>query len=142
MKKQYIGGNYLNSGAWTVCRFKKGLGEKEGVVCLLRGEINMVKICIANWKLFTFPSWWTSIQRKFSRESSIHILKNPSLFYLFSLFRKMCYPPTKSNILIKASSIFHFCFLQLPHFLFGISSFLIKNIGTCTIMLIFNFYPT
>lgn len=30
MKKQYIGGNYLNSGAWTVCRFKKGLDEKGG----------------------------------------------------------------------------------------------------------------
>ena len=47
MKKQYIGGNYLNSGAWTVCRFKKGLDEKEGVV-FLKGEIDMVKICIAN----------------------------------------------------------------------------------------------
>ena len=47
MKKQYMGGNYLNSGDWTVCRFKKGLGEKEWVV-ILRGEIDTVKIFIAN----------------------------------------------------------------------------------------------
>ena len=24
MKNQYVGGNYLNMGAWTVCRFKGG----------------------------------------------------------------------------------------------------------------------
>ena len=47
MKKHNIEGNYLNSGSWTVCRFKKGLGEKEGVV-FLRGETDTVKICIAN----------------------------------------------------------------------------------------------
>ena len=28
-KKQYIGGTCLKKGAWTVCRFKRGLAEKE-----------------------------------------------------------------------------------------------------------------
>ena len=33
MKNHYIGGNCLKKeGAWIVCRFKKGLGKKEGVV--------------------------------------------------------------------------------------------------------------
>ena len=33
-KSQYRGGNFLKNGeggwAWTVCRFKEGLGKKEG----------------------------------------------------------------------------------------------------------------
>ena len=33
MKNQYRGGDCLKRwGAWTVCRFKGGLGKKEGVV--------------------------------------------------------------------------------------------------------------
>ena len=36
IKNQYIEGNCLKRGASTVCRFKEGLGKKEGVV-LLRG---------------------------------------------------------------------------------------------------------
>ena len=31
-KKQYKGGNYLKRGAWTVCKFKSGLGKKKGGV--------------------------------------------------------------------------------------------------------------
>ena len=38
MKNHYIGGNCLKKeGAWIVCRFKKGLGKKEGVVFLKGG---------------------------------------------------------------------------------------------------------
>ena len=31
-KKQYIGGNCIKKGggAWIVCRFKRGLGKKDG----------------------------------------------------------------------------------------------------------------
>ena len=29
-ENQYIEGDCLKSGAWTVCRFKRGLGKKEG----------------------------------------------------------------------------------------------------------------
>ena len=28
MKNQYIGGNCLKGGAWTVCRFKRALAKK------------------------------------------------------------------------------------------------------------------
>ena len=37
--KQCIGRNCLKSGAWTVCRFKGTLGEKEGV-CIFEGEVD------------------------------------------------------------------------------------------------------
>ena len=30
LKNQYIGGDCLKRGAWTVCWFKRGLGKKEG----------------------------------------------------------------------------------------------------------------
>ena len=37
MKNQYIGGNCLKmregGGAWTICRFKNGVGKKEGGWC-------------------------------------------------------------------------------------------------------------
>ena len=29
MKNQYVEGNFLKRGTWTVCRFKGELGEKE-----------------------------------------------------------------------------------------------------------------
>ena len=29
-KKQYVGGNCLKSGAWTICRFKEGVWQKQG----------------------------------------------------------------------------------------------------------------
>ena len=32
-----IGENYPKKGVWTVCRFKRGLGEKEGAVFLWGG---------------------------------------------------------------------------------------------------------
>ena len=37
MKNQYIGGNCLKRGAWTVGRFKGGHGKKEGL--FLRGGL-------------------------------------------------------------------------------------------------------
>ena len=37
MKNQYIGGDCLKEGRWTVFRFKRGLGEKEGLVFLRGG---------------------------------------------------------------------------------------------------------
>ena len=37
-KKQYIRGELLIKGAWTVCRFKRGLGKKEGVM-FFRGGV-------------------------------------------------------------------------------------------------------
>ena len=39
MESQYRGRDYLKMGGrgWTVCRFKGGLGKKEGVV-FLRGS--------------------------------------------------------------------------------------------------------
>ena len=37
MKKQYIWGELPKKGAWTVCRFKRGLGKKRGVMFLKRG---------------------------------------------------------------------------------------------------------
>ena len=37
MKNQYIGGIAKKVGAGTVCRFKMGLGKKEGVVFLKGG---------------------------------------------------------------------------------------------------------
>ena len=39
MKNQYIGGDCLKEGRWTVFRFKRGLGEKEGLVFLRGGEV-------------------------------------------------------------------------------------------------------
>ena len=30
MENQYRGGDCLKKGAWTVCKFKRGLGKKEG----------------------------------------------------------------------------------------------------------------
>ena len=40
MKNHYIGGNCLKKeGTWIVCRFKKGLGKKEGVVFLKGGGV-------------------------------------------------------------------------------------------------------
>ena len=30
MKNQYRGGDYLKGGAWTVWKFKRGLGKKRG----------------------------------------------------------------------------------------------------------------
>ena len=36
-KKQYTGGNCLKRKAWTVCRFKRRLYKKEGVVFLRGG---------------------------------------------------------------------------------------------------------
>ena len=37
MKNQYKGGNCLKRRAWTVCRFKVGLGKKDGGGVFLRG---------------------------------------------------------------------------------------------------------
>ena len=37
MKKTIYMRDYLKRGAWTVCRFKRGLDEKEGMV-FLKGE--------------------------------------------------------------------------------------------------------
>ena len=37
MKNQYIRGHCLKRGVWTVYRFKRGLGKKEGVVFLRGG---------------------------------------------------------------------------------------------------------
>ena len=43
MKNHYIGGNCLKKeGAWIVCRFKKGLGKKEGVVFLKGGGRGLI----------------------------------------------------------------------------------------------------
>ena len=36
-KNRYRGEDCLNTGAWTVCRFKGGLGKKKGVVFLTGG---------------------------------------------------------------------------------------------------------
>ena len=46
------GGDCLKRGAWSVCRFKGGLGKKEGVV-FLRGWVHtpmhtMIKIMISH----------------------------------------------------------------------------------------------
>ena len=32
--------NCLKRGAWTVCRFKWGLGKKDGKWCFLRGGVD------------------------------------------------------------------------------------------------------
>ena len=37
MKNQYVGGNCLKRGVWTVRKFKGGLGEKEGVMFIFKG---------------------------------------------------------------------------------------------------------
>ena len=44
-KNQYRGGNCLKRGAWTVCRFNGGLGEKEGVVFLMGGLTPQCTLC-------------------------------------------------------------------------------------------------
>ena len=36
-EKQYMWGELPKKGAWTVCRFKRGLGKKRGVMFLKRG---------------------------------------------------------------------------------------------------------
>ena len=45
MKNQYIAGTELPKGRWvrtlTVCKFKRGLGEKDGVVFFRGGDIPM-----------------------------------------------------------------------------------------------------
>ena len=50
MKNQYIGGNCLKKGAWTVCRFKGGggLGEKEGVVFVFEGGLTPVHTMLSS----------------------------------------------------------------------------------------------
>ena len=43
-KTQYMGGGELpkkGGGAWTISRFRGGLGKKDGVV-FLRGGVNMI----------------------------------------------------------------------------------------------------
>ena len=40
MKNQYIGGDCLKRGAWTVCRFKRGLARKQkGRGGIFEGEL-------------------------------------------------------------------------------------------------------
>ena len=46
MKNQYRGGDCLKRGAWTVCRFKEGLGKKEGEgVVFEKGLISQCTLC-------------------------------------------------------------------------------------------------
>ena len=44
MKNQYTGGNCLENGAWTVCRFKGGLAKKRGVG-IFEGEGELIPQC-------------------------------------------------------------------------------------------------
>ena len=65
-KNQYIAGNLLERGAWTVCRFKGGLEKKRRVVFLREGcwysnvhyVIMMNCFCgvVDQWKIFSLIS--------------------------------------------------------------------------------------
>ena len=59
MKNQYIGGvNCLKREAWIVCRFKRGLGKKEGMM-FLKGVETLVHTM--SWRSLLID---TNIQRK------------------------------------------------------------------------------
>ena len=64
-KKQYTGGNCLKRKAWTVCRFKRRLYKKEGVVFLRGGhpnahylEYGKGMVCSAILRPFGRPVCW------------------------------------------------------------------------------------
>ena len=97
-KNQYIEGNCLKRGAWTVCRFKEGLAKKRGVGGRGQGVIPQCTLWLSEdlkksadnaryrflytlwpWVLYTddsYASWFFATQCWFSiisaKDSNIH----------------------------------------------------------------------
>ena len=64
-KKLDGGGNCLKRGAWIICRSKRGLGEKEGVVFLKGRLIPQSTLYVIRYSL-TFLEWvFISFENKF-----------------------------------------------------------------------------
>ena len=49
MKNQYIGGIDKKGGAWTVCKFKRGLGKNQGGGCFWGGGLVPQSTLCVSW---------------------------------------------------------------------------------------------